>query len=100
MAIHVGDTTRFWLTITDEDGGVVDITGGTIAVRLAKPSGTTVEKTGSVSDGPAGIALYDAPSTDLDVEGRWRIQAIVTLSGKTYHSDIDVFDVLPNLVVT
>jgi hypothetical protein len=83
-----------------KDGPViVDLTGYTTAeIRLKKPDGTVVTKTGIVPVPETdGLVTYTTVAGDLDQEGPWRIQAHVALPGGDWRSDIDCFTVHANL---
>lgn len=99
--IHVGDVgTELICTIKDGDSAV-DISAGSAVIRLRKPqTGTVVQKTAVfVSDGTDGQIKYVTVSGDLDEAGTWQIQAQVTISTNTWNSDVQNFEVHPNLVV-
>lgn len=102
MAIKLNDIgTVFTLTITDDDGDAVDITGATTkSVIFLKPDGVSVTKTASFgSDGSDGIITYTTVANDLNVAGLWHVQAYVDISDGDviFHSAIDAFEVGSNL---
>ncbi len=77
--IVVGDTPDFTY-YAQKDGKTWDITGAAIVIYFKKPDETVVGPfSGSVSDGPRGIAHYQAPDTLLDQEGDWIRQWKITL---------------------
>jgi len=96
--IHVGDVgTIFELTIKDDDG-VVDLTSGTVDIKIQDPGLNVDTKPGTIDGDPTtGIVRYTTVSGDIDEEGCWQIQAVVTLPGGTWSSDIQQFEVFPNL---
>lgn len=49
------------------------------------------------TDGSNGQVEYTTQEGDLDVSGRWRMQAVVEMSGRSWSSDIITFQVMANL---
>lgn len=112
--IHKYDATLFVLTIKDENGEAVDVSGavsaGTKEIIFTKPPPTSTDVTQTASfytDGTDGKLKYQAvgghneathTSADLDTAGVWQVQAYVFISSKWYHSDIEKFEVFDNLV--
>lgn len=69
------------LTGTCTSNGVgANITGATLQLKLKKPSGVVVIKTGTIVSGPAGTWSYSWASGDLDEDGTWWVQPRVTYS--------------------
>ncbi len=102
MAIKLNDIgTTFTLTITDDDGVAVDITGATTkSIIFLKPDGVSETKTAAFgSDGSDGIISYTTVAGDLDTAGLWHVQAYVDISNGDviFHSAIDAFEVGCNL---
>jgi hypothetical protein len=60
-----GSTYRFKLAAT-KDGAAWDLSSATVTLYLQKPDGTLVTKTGTVYDGPNGLARFDSEAADLD----------------------------------
>lgn len=80
------------ISFTDEDGDIINITGGTVEVELYAPgvTGTATETvSGSVSDGAAGTATATVTADTLDTIGEWKPQAHVTLSGTRWPAEVD-----------
>jgi hypothetical protein len=96
--IHVDDEPVWLLTIKDEDGVAVDISGATEKTAKFEPPGlATISKTpGFYTDGTDGILQYNT-ETGFLTKGHWRLQGKVVVSGKPYHSDIYSFEVKANL---
>ncbi len=100
---RIGDVgTVFKLTIKDQAGAIVNISGAsTKVVRFRKPDATVVEKAGALySDGTDGILKYTTIAGDLDKGGSWSIQAKVVLASGTWYSTTAEFVVETNLDVT
>lgn len=96
--IHVGDIGTEWRVTLTDDGTVVDISAASIIFIFKKPSGTTVNKTGSLyTDGTDGIATYVGESDLLDAAGEWKYQLKVTIGSNVFYSDISCFTVYGNL---
>lgn len=92
---HVGDVVTLRATVLDADGDPVPLVGP-ITIRLRKPNGTTVDKTGTiVGDGSAGQATYLTSTSDLDRPGAW--QAQLKDGDGPWHASIVEFIVDPNL---
>lgn len=101
MAIKYNDVgTIFTLTIVDDDGDAVDVSGGTsINIVFLRPDETSVTKTAVfVTDGSDGQIKYTTVDQDLIQAGRWHIQGYVNIGDTTiFHSEIDTFVVGCNL---
>ncbi len=100
MLPHEGDIgTAFRVTILDQDGNAVPLTGATTTeIKVEKPDGTTEVWLASVF-GPAtdGVLEYVTVSGDLDQDGQWLLQVFVVLPAGTWRSDTARFDVQANL---
>ena len=70
-ALIVGSTYA-WTLNAKKDGAVWDITGATVTMILRKDDGTESTKSATVTDGPAGVAVYTGLTTDLTEVGGWR----------------------------
>ncbi len=86
-----------------EDGSAVDVSAVTTKqVILKKPdsAGTVVTKTASFTNsGTDGKIQYTTIAGDLDTVGIWQVQGAVIFSGGfNGRSDIQQFEVKPNLV--
>jgi hypothetical protein len=69
------------LTGTVTSNGVgANITGATLQLRIKKPSGVVVLKTGTIVNGAVGTWSYSWSPTDLDEAGVWWVQPRVTYS--------------------
>ena len=98
--IHQNDIgTAFNVTISDCDSAVNISTATVRDIIWLKPSGTKVTKNlvPFLTDGTDGIIQYISIVDDLDEIGPWSIQAMVTLPTGTWYSEIQQFNVAPNL---
>ena len=69
------------LTGTVTSNGIgANITGATLQLKLKKPSGAVVVKTGTIVNGAAGTWSYSWASGDIDEDGTWWVQPRVTYS--------------------
>lgn len=79
------------------DGTAVDLTGGTITLRLGLPDGTSADHSAATTAEP-GQAAYLTADGDLTPAGKWRRQWVVELAdGSTYYSPIVAFNVMEAL---
>ncbi len=98
--IRVGDIgTIFRLTIVDKVDDPVNISAATLMeVRFGKPGGVSVDLPAAFeTDGVDGVIVYTAVSGDLDLSGRWRIQAHIVSPAGEWRSEIETFQVAENL---
>ena len=98
--IRVGDIgTVFRLTIVDEVEDVVNISAATTQeIRFEKPDKTVVDKASSfTTDGTDGNIQYVTVADDLDMDGKWRIQAHIVTPVGEWRSEIETFWVSENL---
>ena len=70
MALYAGDNVEFELDAQDERGSVLPITGFSVKWRYtiqdqAKTVVKSGEKVATITDGPAGKAVYKTASADL-----------------------------------
>lgn len=69
------------LTGTCTSNGVgANLTGATLQLRIKKPSGTVLLKTGTLVTPAAGTWSYTWSAGELDEAGQWRVQPRVTYS--------------------
>ena len=98
---HGGDIGYlFTVTITDDAGTALDISDATtLQLRFKSPSRTLKTLTAIfATDGTNGKIQYTtANATDLDMPGRWSIQARVVAPNYDKSSETDTFTVLKNL---
>lgn len=102
MAIFKNDVgTILTITVVDDDGVAVDISGATSKqIVFLKPDETVVTKTAVfVSDGSDGKIKYTTIAGDLDIVGLWHIQPLIDISAGDviFHADYDHFEVLEPL---
>jgi hypothetical protein len=99
--LHVGDIgSVIELTITDQDGNAVDISGATTKeIHLEKPGNVDVAKDGVFkTDGTDGVLKYTTIAGDLSATGLLKAQAYVVLPTGTWKSTVATFYVDANLV--
>lgn len=97
--IHVDDIGTN-LVVTLSDGGTaVNLSSATTKqIILLAPDGTKLTKTATfVTDGTDGKIKYATIAGDLTQEGEWKLQAHVTMLTGEWRSDVQTFDVHPNL---
>jgi hypothetical protein len=68
-------------TLTDADGGPVDLTGADARLYIRKPDGTVVFLDGSITDAAGGICAFRLPSGVTAAAGIAYGQILVTWSG-------------------
>lgn len=98
--IHKNDKgTAFRVTIKDETGTAVDLSGGSAKyIIFEKPDRTIVSKDASFyTDGTDGVIQYVTESGFLDQPALWRLQGYVVESGGYWKTDIYEFRVHKNL---
>lgn len=80
------------VTFTDQNGDVIDLSGGSVSAELFAPSNRTEtassEISGSISVAASGTATVTVPADTLDEAGEWRIQAIATLSSTEWPAEV------------
>lgn len=96
--LHVGDTATIIITLKD-NGVVVDISAATaLEIKLQRPAGTSFSRTASfVTDGTDGKMKYKLLTTDLDLDGPWKIQAVVTETDDVFNSSVGKIQVNRNI---
>lgn len=98
--IRVGDIgTVFRPTIVDELDNAVNISAATLMeIRFEKPDGSIMDKIASFeTDGVDGVIQYVAVSGDLDMAGKWKLQAYIVTPVGEWRSEIEFFEVSDNL---
>ena len=88
------------VTVKDSDGVVVDISGAVLTeFYLLKPPDTVLTKAAvfGVGAGVDGILQYTTIAGDLDVAGRWKLQAHISDATTDVKTNITEFDVYGNL---
>ncbi len=98
--IHVGDVgTALRVKVVDQDDNVVDVsTATTKQIILRGPDKVDrVFDASLYTDGTDGIIVYVTDDGDLNVPGRWRIQAFIAIGGGSWHTDDAVFKVKANI---
>lgn len=102
--IHKNDVgTALVVAFVDEDGAVLNIsTASTKQIRLRKPGGTVVTKSGTFdTTGADGLLKYTTTKTggvyDLDTVGRWQIQGYAVVGTQEWNTAVSTFEVAGNL---
>ena len=101
--VHYNDIgTVFLVTVKDCVSGTstaLDVSTATsLQIVFKSPSGTSSTKTASLnSDGTDGKIYYTSVDGDLNETGTWRMQAVVSIDGGTYRSEVGTFKVYENL---
>jgi len=97
--IHLNDIgTVFRVTLYDCDNAVDLSTASVKQFVFKKPDESVVTKDAVfLTDGTDGVVQYVTIASDLDLPGKWKIQARVTLPTGVWSSDIDTFKVYANL---
>ena len=102
-AMRVGDDgTEIEVTITDSDGSAIDISqAASLFFYLKKPGldGEVLTRVPEFStDGTDGKARYFTANNEIDVPGRWQIQAKIIYSNGDMSSSIAYIFVTGNLI--
>jgi hypothetical protein len=72
-----------------------------VLFRFRKPDGTTFDKVGSVNGLPAnGQVQTVMQEGEIDQDGAWNFQVIVTFPASKFHSDVGTFLVKDNIPLT
>ncbi len=93
--IHVGDSgLDLQLTVRDQDGLPVPLTGQTLSLLFQKPDGNQLSVVPTILNGSGidGIMHYITGSGDLNIAGIWKMQGKVA----GFNSDIPSFKVFSN----
>jgi hypothetical protein len=99
--IHLNDIgTVFQVTVSDGTSAY-DISGATTKqIIFKKPDHTLVTKDAEfVTDGTDGVIKYTTVDGDLNIPGKWALQAYLVTPGGTWKTDIGTFRVYDNLEV-
>ena len=73
-----------------------DITGATgLSLKVKKPDGTASSWTGDIAVYNSNYLKYTIQSSDLSVDGRYKVQASLTLGTWTGLGETDTFTVSP-----
>lgn len=91
-------STVFEITLK-EGGVVVDVSTASVKqIRFKKADDTTLTKDASfTTDGTDGKIEYTTVANDIDQDGTWEIQAYIEMGGGKWSSDIERFEVFPNI---
>lgn len=99
--IHVGDVgTVIRLTVTEKDGTTpIDVSGASVKTfYFRKPDGTKISKPAEFNtDGVDGKLKYATVDGDIDMTGRWQVEAYVEIGTAKYYSTVTTFIVHKNL---
>lgn len=89
--MQVGDVgTSINLTVHDQDGTIVNISSSSLTViSFRKPNGATTSRVASfTTNGSDGQMRYITVNGDLDQEGLWEIQAVITMPTGKWYSEV------------
>lgn len=93
--IVVGNDVSFTLEVK-KDGVVWDISSASVLFYLRDPDGNwSTAYTATVTDGPGGVAVYNAAETVIDQEGSWMKQWEITKDDITLRTEAEAFTVEP-----
>jgi len=92
----VGSDLRFTCRAS-ESGAVINLTGGSVLLKIKKPDNRLMSKTATLADATNGVVSYITIAGDLDIAGEYHIQGEMTLSGTVIPSREATFPVLDNL---
>lgn len=99
--IHIGDVgTVIRLTVIEDDGKTpVNVSEATVKkFYFRKPNGVKFNKPAEFdSDGTDGKLKYVTLENDIDVTGRWEVQARIEIGTAKYYSIKTTFIVHENL---
>jgi len=100
--IHMGDMgTVIRLTVTENDGETpVNVSGATVKTfYFVKPNGEKFNKPAEFDSGNGidGKLKYITVEGDIDVAGRWQVQARIEIGTAKYFSSVTTFIVKSNL---
>ena len=103
--VHVNDIgTKFVVEFRDK-GKVLDVSSASSVKKIifnktkAKNTKTVVQNANFYTDGKDGRIVYTSVLGDIDIDGTWEIQGYVELSDGKWYSEIDSFEVYPNLAL-
>ena len=98
--LHVGDTTTIVVTLT-EDGAATDVSAATLIEFIFQmPDKTTFTRVGAFdSDGVDGKVSYKLLTTDLSIDGPWKLQVRITETADIFNSAVGDFRVHRNIPV-
>ncbi len=99
-SIHVGDVGTELLISLTENGVAKDISDMTTREFFLKPPENGTLKTVTASfktDGTNGQLTYNLVSGNIDVAGRWEVEAHIAKTGADYASEIGFFNAIARL---
>jgi len=94
--------TAIRLTIKDQDGNIIDVSGSTVRTLKCDKPGTATNISRNMvffTDGSDGIVEYITIDGDLDTIGLWELQAYVEMPGGKWHTAETTMRVKPVLEV-
>ena len=97
--VHLNDVgTIFEITLKDGSTPTNISSPVTLQIIFRKPNKALLTKTAAlVTDGIDGKLRYIAIAGDLDLIGKWSIQASIALASGSWKSEISTFQVFRNL---
>lgn len=83
MVLLTSGSTYLFVLVARKDGVIWDLTSATVVLILRDPDLVESQKTATVFNGPAGIARYSAPVTDIDAvdtvgKPKWARRWVIT----------------------
>ena len=88
---------KIQVTIKDEAGAVVNLTGATVVLQVVQPDKSTITKSASLDTPASGICSYTTiDESDFTQSGNYTIQPKITLSsGNIFYGDTQTMVVTP-----
>jgi len=98
--LHVGDTSTIVVTLT-EDGVATDVSAATLVeFNFQLPDKTDFTRVGAFdTDGINGKVKYKLLTTDLSIDGPWKLQVKITEGADEFNSAVGDFKVHRNIPV-
>ena len=98
--LRMGQIVPMEFTVKDQADAPVDLTGASpMVVKIRKPNDEILSRNASfVNSGTDGKIFFVTQADDLDQVGEFEFQALVTLGGILYPSDILLVEVHENIV--
>ncbi len=105
IEFYRGDYYSAEVTVADEDGTVVDITGATATLSVIRRgvSGYTMQVEGTIAVGTDGVVAFEIESGDTEnlTAGTYHYDVQVTLASGNIHTVVvDTLTLLPDITGT
>lgn len=85
------------LTVTDQNGSAINLTGATVTVKMLDPQQFQRILTPTITSATAGEISVSLSSSQLALAGEYQFQAIIVNSGLTSASSIFSLTLTPQL---